>query len=320
MTAQTPLPASTVETARLALKTHGRSFHFASHLLGVRHAARGARLYAFCRRLDDLADEAPDAQQARQALSAARFALNTGYSNDPVVTDFIDLAAETRLPLTPALQLVDGLEQDLGTVAVRSQAELVRYAYMAAGTVGLMMCAVLDTHDPHAAPHAIDLGIAMQLTNIARDIGEDARMGRRYVPGPWVDDAEPAAIVTPSLQLQSKLKAATQRLLALAERYYASGEAGLHHLPPRARLAILVASRVYRAIGDDIAAHDYRSWDRRAHVNGPRKVRLALGAARTFFGTDQMKAVAAPHDADLHRSLHALLTTAAAEQDTHVAY
>ena len=112
MKSQTPLPASTVEAARLTLKTYGRSFHFASHLLGARHAARGARLYAFCRRLDDLADEVPDAEQGRHALSAARFALKTGYSNDPVVTDFIDLAAEIRLPLAPALQLIDGLEQD----------------------------------------------------------------------------------------------------------------------------------------------------------------------------------------------------------------
>ena len=196
----------------------------------------------------------------------------------------------------------------------------MRYAYQVAGTVGLMMCGVFDTHAPQAAPHAIDLGIAMQLTNIARDIGEDARMGRRYVPGPWVNDADPAAIVTPSPQLQSKLKDATQRLLALAERYYASGETGLHHLPPRARLTTLVASRVYRAIGDDIAAHGYRSWDRRAHVNGPQKVLLALGAARTFFGTDKMKAVAAPHDADLHRSLHALRKTAATEQNINVAH
>ncbi len=306
MTADLAIPASAAIPARQVLKTHGRSFHFASHLLGKRHSERGARLYAFCRHLDDLADEATDPDEAIAALDATRFALNAGYSSDPVVMDFIILASETRMRLEPALHLIDGLQQDLKEVALTSQAELVRYAYRVAGTVGLMMCAVLDTHQAEAMPHAIDLGIAMQLTNIARDVGEDARMGRRYLPAPWVDDAAASAIAAPSPGLQITLQAATERLLRLADRYYASGEAGLHSLPPRARLAILVASRVYGAIGDNIAAYDYRSWDRRAHVTGPKKIAIALDAARAFFATDQLKRLASRHETNLHGSLRAL--------------
>ena len=179
MTADLAIPAPAAIPAREVLKTHGRSFHFASHILGRRHADRAARLYAFCRHLDDLADDATDLDAANAALDATRFALKTGYASDPVVMDFIILASEARMPLEPTLHLIDGLQQDLQEVALTSQAELIRYAYRVAGTVGLMMCAVLDTHEAEAMPHAIDLGIAMQLTNIARDVGEDARMCRR---------------------------------------------------------------------------------------------------------------------------------------------
>lgn len=306
-----------VSPPRQVLKQHGRSFHFASHILGPRHADRGARLYAFCRHLDDLADEATDIEAANTALATTRFALNTGYASDPVVTDFIALASETDMPLQPALHLIDGLQQDLKNVALTSKAELIRYAYRVAGTVGLMMCCVLDTHKADALPHAIDLGIAMQLTNIARDIGEDARMGRRYIPGPWIDNASAQDIQEPSPALQTHLKAATKRLLELADRYYASGEAGLHFLPARARLAILVASRVYGAIGQDIAKHDYRSWDRRARVTGPKKGRLALGSMGAFLATDRLKRLAVRHDPHLHDSLKSLMKPHDARTGVH---
>ena len=317
MTPDLAITAPAAIPAREVLRKHGRSFHFASKLLGTRHAQRGARLYAFCRHLDDIADETPQPDQAGEALEATRLALKAGYASDPVVMDFIMLAAETNMPLDPALHRLDGLCQDLDAVALTSQAELIRYAYRVAGTVGLMMCAVLDTRDTQALPHAIDLGIAMQLTNIARDIGEDARMGRRYIPGAWVDDAAPADIGAPSPDLQSKLKAATARLLALADRYYASGEAGLHHLPARARLAILVASRVYGAIGRDISKHEYRSWDRRAQVSGPSKIGLALGASHRFFATDTMKTVDTAHDPVLHGPLRTLLRSSEAQVSRH---
>lgn len=303
MTAEPAIPHSASVTARRVLKLHGRSFHFASQLLGSRHAERGARLYAFCRHLDDLVDEAADPLEAKRALDATRLALNAGYSRAPIVMDFIALAAETRMPLGPALHLIDGLEQDLQDVALTSQGELIRYAYRVAGTVGLMMCSVLDTHTQDALPHAIDLGIAMQLTNIARDIGEDAAIGRRYLPASWVAGASAADIASPSPALQAKLRTATHRLLALADRYYASGEAGLHFLPARARLAILVAGRVYGAIGQEIARTDYRSWDRRAHVPGPKKIAIALKAAHAYWTTNRLGQRAAAHDPRLHSPL-----------------
>ena len=230
--------AVAARAARAVLQRHGRTFFVASRLLGRRHAERAAVLYAFCRHVDNLADEASDPTSARAALAAVQHALRTGLAPDPWTRAMLALQSETGMAVGPALDLVAGVAGDLEDVRVADEAALLLYSYRVAGTVGLMMCAALDVHDPRAHPFAIDLGIAMQLTNIARDVGEDARMGRRYLPASWIGEVAPAAIAEPDLPLQRQLQDATRRLLALADRYYASGESGLAYLPRRARLRL----------------------------------------------------------------------------------
>jgi phytoene synthase len=139
---------------------------------------------------------------------------------------------------------------DLDLVRIQSDRDLVRYCYRAAGTVGLMMCAVLGVRDPRAWRHAVDLGIAMQLTNISRDVLEDAQAGRVYLPAERLS----AYGVTPEEVVDGQADAGAislvvEDVLVLAEGYYQSGDAGMRFLPTRARWAILVASRLYRGIG-----------------------------------------------------------------------
>ena len=289
--------------ARAVLRRHGRTFFFASHLLGRRHAERAATLYAFCRHVDNLADEASDPKAARIALSGVADALRAGRAEDVWTCAMLSLQAGTGMAVAPALDLITGVASDLDEVRIADEAELVRYAYRVAGTVGLMMCAVLDVHDPRAHPFAVDLGIAMQLTNIARDVGEDARMGRRYLPASWIGDVPATAIVAPDAALQRDLCDATRRLLALAERYYASGEAGLAFLPARARIAILAAARMYRAIGTRIAANDYRSWDQRAVVGSTAKAGHAAASVLRFAVSPRLHRRDAVHDASLQVAL-----------------
>ena len=300
---QVDSPVGGADDARAVLRRHGRTFFFASHLLGRAHATRAATLYAFCRHVDDLADEAADLVSASEALSAVSQALETGHSSDRRVAAMLALQQETRMPALPALALVDGVASDLHTVRVVDEDELIRYAWRVAGTVGLMMCKVLDVHDPRAAPFAIDLGIAMQLTNIARDVGEDARMGRRYLPASWIGPVEPAAIAAPDVALQNTLQDATKRLLALADRYYASGEAGLGFLPLRARIGIFSAARMYRAIGGRIAADGHRSWARRAVIGSAGKVGHATLAAALMAVQPRLHRRDAVHDARLQHAL-----------------
>ena len=265
-----------------ALRRHGKSFHFASWFLGKRHADRATRLYALCRHLDDLADEAPCPAAARVLLTHLRADLRAGVAAGAFQAAFLTLRRDTDMPAEPMLDLIDGLISDLGTVRLADEAALLDYSYHVAGTVGLMMCAVLDVHDPKARLPAISLGVAMQLTNIARDISADAALGRRYLPARWVGALEPEALLAPTPTIEQDLTVATKRLLALADEHYRIGEAGLGYLPWRARFAILVAARTYREIGVVIAEAGYQSWRGRATVSPWRKLLVAGQAVAVF--------------------------------------
>ncbi|MGB1418191.1 MAG: phytoene/squalene synthase family protein, partial [Candidatus Puniceispirillaceae bacterium] len=240
-------------TSEQSLAANGKSFHWARRFLGQRMGNDAASLYAFCRLLDDMADG--DIENGPVRLAAIRADLIAGREGaDPAFLAFLPLMREKRFPPDVLVALIDGLLEDQAEeVALADEAALLRYAYRVAGTVGLLMCHVLDCHAPAARAHAIDLGIAMQLTNIARDILEDAGMNRRYVPGDWVGHASPAEIRAaaraPDSMLARDVTAAAGRLLDLAETFYASGARGYRYLPWRAHLAIGVAARVYRQIG-----------------------------------------------------------------------
>jgi len=164
-----------VEQPLAILAEHGRTFHFASHLLGKTFRLRAAKLYAFCRYIDDLADKTQDPQLAKKRLQSLRRDLSLRASAHERCAQMLALAEETSMPMTPVLALIDGAMQDLSPVSIPDERALIQYAYQVAGTVGLMMCSVLDVKDAQALPYAIDLGIAMQLTNIARDVGEWVR-------------------------------------------------------------------------------------------------------------------------------------------------
>jgi phytoene synthase len=267
--------------AEATLARQGRSFHWARRLLGSAHADRATRLYAFCRRLDDLVDEAASPGQARVALAAADRAIADGRSDDPVLRDGLALMRECGIEPGVVRELIAGMASDAETVRMADEAELLRYCYRAAGTVGLMMCRVLDAPEPAAAAHAVDLGIAMQLTNLCRDVADDARLGRRYLPASLVGDVAPNELVDPAPALRPTVRAAVARLLALAETYYASGEAGLPFLPVRARAGILVAGRVYRAIGRRLTAAEHAYWEGRAFVPDWRKATITIAALTT---------------------------------------
>ena len=289
--------------AEATLARQGRSFHWARRLLGATHADRATRLYAFCRRLDDLVDEAASPEEARVALAAADRAIADGRSDDPVLSDGLALMRECGIEPGIVRELIAGMASDAETVRMADEAELLRYCYRAAGTVGLMMCRVLDAPEPAAAAHAVDLGIAMQLTNLCRDVAADARMGRRYLPASLVGDIAPAALIEPSPALQPTLRAAVARLLTLAETYYASGEAGLPFLPVRARAGILVAGRVYRAIGHRLTACEHAYWEGRAFVPDWRKATITLTALTTQPLRGAFWSRPTSHHGQLHRAL-----------------
>ena len=190
-------PLSAEDAADRMLAAHGKSFHWARRFLGPVAARRATLLYAFCRFLDDIADG--DLPGGLPRLRAIDMALIDGTVGDlppdmAEVATFLALSQEAAIPRAAARDLIAGLIFDQGTVALEDQAALIVYAYQVAGTVGLMMAPILGRRDRRADAFAVDLGIAMQLTNIARDVAEDAGLGRRYLPAIWCGALTPAEI------------------------------------------------------------------------------------------------------------------------------
>jgi phytoene synthase len=267
------------------------------------HAARATRLYALCRYLDDLSDEATSQDEAKVALTAARQAIETGNTTNPVLRDGLDLMRECAIEASIVLELIHGISSDLEPVRMANEAELLCYSYRVAGTVGLMMCRVLDVTDPAALAHAVDLGIAMQLTNISRDISEDAEAGRRYLPATLVGELAPAELISPTESLQPLVRSSLENLLDLADQFYQSGELGLPYLPFRARCGILVAARVYGAIGTRLRQRNCDFWTGRVVVSDWEKGGISLRALMPLPLRFDFWKCRTTHAAELHRHL-----------------
>lgn len=289
-----------VASSHGALAYHGRSFHLAGRLLPVASRDDAAVCYAFCRMADDAVDEAPDADAAHAALAAVRAELAGRAEPRPLVAAWRALEARRGIPVCAARDLLDGMASDLGEVAVQNDAELLRYCYRAAGTVGLMMAAILGTSERAAAAHAVDLGVAMQLTNIARDVAEDAARGRIYLPA----ERLAAAGQAPGVPLDAAPVArVVTDLLAMAERFYDSGLAGLRYLPLRVRPAIGAAAFLYRGIGRALLARGADPLRGRVVLGTGARLRLALaGLVRGL-----LPSAPRPHDARLHLHLQDIL-------------
>ncbi|MDG1164468.1 MAG: phytoene/squalene synthase family protein [Porticoccaceae bacterium] len=281
------------------LARHGKSFYWASLFLGGQLAERAAQLYQFCRFVDDLADgDLPDRKESLEDIRARLDGGNTVAG--PEIEAFIQFATDNNIPVIAARELLDGMLKDQQPTEVKDEAELLRYCHAVAGTVGLMMCRVLNCEHSRADSFAIDLGIAMQLTNISRDVLEDAKMGRRYLPASWVD-LPPSEIAEAGIPCRLPVAKAAERMLNLAEDYYQSALLGIHLLPFRSRFAITVALRVYRQIGWLLKRHSLRWWRGRVYVSKPEKVLLSLRSLR------DLKPITVPaHKKELHQHLKGL--------------
>ncbi|MBC7757044.1 MAG: phytoene/squalene synthase family protein [Bdellovibrio sp.] len=292
--------------ARQLLATKGKTFYWASLLLSKRHAQRATRLYQFCRYIDDLADEAASVSLARKNLKKLIDDINKGQSTDLVVVDALQLFNECHIEKSIVLALINGVYSDLVQVRMRDMDELLQYCYQVAGTVGLMMCKVLDIKDNKALPFAIDLGIAMQLTNICRDVRDDALMGRRYLPETLVGSLQPAELISPKQCIHPQLNAALAGLLGLADSYYKSGNVGLPFISLRARAGILIASKLYQAIGVKLQKQRYHYWQKRARLSKRDKLMLSFKTLLTVALTVKFWSITKSHDKNLHQALKAL--------------
>lgn len=257
-----------------------KTFFAASRLLPARVRDASIALYAFCRVADDLVDEGEDPKTSLQQLGERLDAIYAGRPQ-PLMEDRA-LAAVVQMhglprPLLDAL--LEGFAWDDQGRQYETLEEVHAYAARVAASVGAMMCWLMGVRHPQALARACDLGVAMQLTNIARDVGTDARMGRLYLPRQWLREAgvDPEAWLrapscTPALQ------AVVERLLQEADRLYLQASDGIADLPADCRPAIMAARLIYAEIGQQLRRDGLNPVSRRAVVPGRRKAWLLLRA------------------------------------------
>ncbi len=281
------LPDEAATICARTLAQHSKSFALAGRLLPRQQRRDAAVLYSYCRLADDSIDLVePEAQPG--ALAELRRALHSVYcgeaQTDVRLRAFQELVQRRKLPREYPEQLLAGMHMDTNGAQYQSLNDLLLYCYRVAGVVGLMMCHVLGPTDARALRHAAHLGIAMQLTNICRDVSEDWQRGRLYLPLRMLRGSGWNAL--PGLPLgrwpsaaRESLAIVTRRLLNEADRFYRSGDAGIPALPWRAAFSVCAARLIYSAIGERILRADYDAYATRAVVPRSQKLRLLIKAA-----------------------------------------
>jgi 15-cis-phytoene synthase len=250
-----------LRVCRDSLRRNSKTFSLAALLFPAAIRDDAAIVYAFCRSVDDAVDTAADVGDARLRLDVVRqhlALLSQGAgTGDPVTDAFGDVLRRRGIPGGIADELVAGMAMDLAQQSYRTLDELLVYCYRAAGTVGWMMARVMGVSRRSDVVHAVHLGIAMQLTNICRDVLEDWNRRRLYLPKDLLQASGHSGLASrlgeglPDSALPA-IGMTVQELLRLADRYYASGDAGLPALPFRCELAVRSARLLYRAIGTEL--------------------------------------------------------------------
>jgi len=259
--------------AEVVTAEHSKSFHLASGLLPEEKRSAVRALYAFCRTVDDIVDESADDEREsrldywRTMIETASFA-----NNDLVASAWADTVTRYHIPRHYALQLIDGVNRDLMQSRYQTFDELATYCYGVASTVGLMSMYIVGFKNNDAVPYAIKLGVALQMTNILRDVGEDYHNGRLYLPreelafyGIREEDISEGRVTDNWRQFMKFQIERTRHL-------YKDSWEGVGMLEREGQLAIGAASVFYQGILDDIEKHDYDVFTHRASLSAMGKV------------------------------------------------
>jgi 15-cis-phytoene synthase len=282
---------------RAMIRTGSLSFHAASRLLPARVRDPALALYAFCRVADDDVDEVQDKAHAVLRLRERLDLIYAGTPEQrPSDRAFAAVVADFDMPRALPDALLEGLAWDAVGRRYRTLSDLHAYSARVASAVGVMMCVLMRVRDPDALARAADLGLAMQLTNIARDVGEDARAGRLFLPLDWLAEAgidTEAFLADP--RPSPALARVTARLLAVADELYRRSGAGVFSLPSDCRMGIAAARHIYAAIGAQVARAGHDSVTGRARTSRAQKLAL-MGRAAVGAGLSHLL----PRPAQLH--------------------
>jgi phytoene synthase len=284
-----------VEHSRMMTEKGSKSFAAAARLLPGSVRDHAYMLYAWCRHCDDVIDgqelgfakpdeSAPPPHERLALLRVQTADALRGQAKEPVFIALARVAEANCIPAKHPLELIGGFEMDVDGMEYRTIDDTLRYSYHVAGVVGVMMAMIMGVRDRETLNRASDLGIAFQLTNISRDVVDDAAAGRVYLPADWLAEAgvPPRDIAAP--EHRQSVAAVTDRLLTVAERYYDSARHGISRLGFRPALAIAAARGIYREIGVRVRRRGAAAWDERMVISKTGK--LACVAAAFFTTLD----------------------------------
>ena len=283
----TDLAAASRET----IQKGSQSFAAAAALFDPQTRADAEMLYAWCRYCDDVIDgqtlgherEVLDHDEVERRLvdlyARTRAALAGEPTDDPAFAAFREVARRKALPERYPIELIDGFAMDVSGRRYETIEDTLDYCWHVAGVVGVMMAIVMGVapHDLETLRRAQDLGLAFQLTNIARDIIEDAQNDRLYLPADWLAQAGVPETAVAAPEHRAAVAGLARRLVETAEPYYASARWGLRGLPFRSAWAVAAARGVYREIGVKVVARGAAAWDERVSTSTAEKLGLALG-------------------------------------------
>ena len=283
-----------VEFSETAMRQGSKSFAAAARLFDKRTRHDCVMLYAWCRHCDDVIDGQTLGQDQQANFRAGQMgrltqlrkqtadALEGGRSNDPIFIALSRVVQRAFIPARHPQELLEGFAMDVDSRRYETVADVLDYGYHVAGVVGVMMAMIMGVRQPALLDRASDLGIAFQLTNIARDVIDDARAGRVYLPDDLLARAGVSQVDPDDRGQWPALYNAAVQLLDIAEPYYTSSKAGMAALPLRSAWAIATARRVYRAIGQKLRAGGPAAWEERVSTSTAQKLGLlamALGDA-----------------------------------------
>ncbi len=273
--------AELVRHCQKSIAKGSKTFTFASRFFSREKMQDAAILYQWCRHCDDAIDACPPEgkhEQLQILRQKTGEALN-GLASDVPFRALTYLVKKHSIPAHYPLELIEGMAMDAEFSIPANEQELKLYCYRVAGVVGLMMSHVMGVSDEKALRHACDMGMAMQLTNISRDVIDDWKMNRCYLP---LDLLARHGLTVENFageENRERLVAAVNEVLTWADEYYRSGEAGTPFLSRTSALVILIARFTYARIGDKVRVAGPRAWDTRQYTSGFEKTVCLMKAA-----------------------------------------